>query len=461
MKKVRGFLFALCFSAFAVMSFPGFADFNRLSVPDSSEIRRSVEDDWFYESIETLRGKQAETHTNRLGQKFQVRIEETDSLFAIVVAPLTIFDIDVYTEEGVERRLVAEYPADVSGSWIFVKDIASEKNLYIRMYFAADRDVFVQFRPNGKRTLADFIVGGFYASRGVPTGIPFERLYTASFEDILALTEKTLPWSYAQISPGLYESSIKMASTIRNNLGRITFAPDACYDENGKPIYISSGLEREVADEESENNALSLSNLGFIKWIADGLSITYGGKGLYLEPLFRQTVNVNPLSSAGILSQNENLYYTLDWSRNIATACLSVFSGKNYLWENSGVDVTVNPFTSVFASDKVNVSFSYVKDSGYKIDVLKSLLYVLAVNEPSYFYIAAIRQTEPAEGTKPESFKFNQIAVIFTYFDKEGKFGCAVFENGKELSLNAFVAKYENSFVHLTRVFASDRFTPQ
>jgi hypothetical protein len=139
---------------------------------------------------------------------------------------------------------------------------------------------------------------------------------------------------------------------------------------------------------------------------------------------------------------------------------MSIQARRNYLYEDTGVDVKIEPFSAEVTPKGITSVAGYIKNSGYEIKYLKPLLYVLGVTEPTYFYLAAIRRTvHPADGS-PEFKVFDSSAAIFPYFDKNGQFGCTVFENGQELTLAQFIKKYPDCFVHLTRVLSTDRFSP-
>ena len=87
--------------AFACVFFAGFlafADFNTMNVPDSTQIRRECAKRWFSEDLDVLRQNRIELHSNEIGQEFQIRLEETDSSFAVIVAPKMLLETDFYTE---------------------------------------------------------------------------------------------------------------------------------------------------------------------------------------------------------------------------------------------------------------------------------------------------------------------------------------------------------------------------
>ena len=458
MKIFRSFLIF-----FTLAIFPLFSENNKLHIPDSSVIRKDVAEKWFEQPLSTIRENRTEIHSNAIGQIFQVRLEETPEVFSIIVSPETTISVDYYTQDGIQKKTVNEYPPDAAGSWILMRDSISGKPLKIRYYFAADSDVFVQFRPSGTKTLADYIIQGCYAARGVPVGVPFDYFYTASFASVLSLTEKTLPWNYADIHSEQYHGNLVMVGEIRKNLPRIKSVQNGGYNEYGKPVYVfgkDSGKARDVDSDDVKNDVLTMNHTGFLKWIVDGLIKPLNGGMSFVEPLLRPTAQLSPLGVSGIKSNTENLFYSLDWTRNLAAAKLSVQSRRNYLYENSGVDVKIEPFSSEVSSRGITAVAGYIKNTGYEIKYLKPLLYVLGVSEPTYFYLAAVRRSvKPGDGS-PEFQIFDSSAAIFPYFDKNGQFGCTVFENGKEMTIAQFTKKYPDSFIHLTRVLSSDRFSP-
>ncbi|MBR0030749.1 MAG: hypothetical protein IJP61_00455 [Treponema sp.] len=457
MKLKSFFLFLFFF----VCSF-SFADYNRMGVPDSSDIRHDINETWLNLPLDYLREKHTEIRMNSVGEKFQVRLEETATTFSVYVCPEISVPVDVYTNEGFSSAMISDYASSGSGSWVLVRNKKDGSPLYIRCYFLQDSDVYVQFSPKGTKTLADYVIGGFYAAHSVPIGISFERLYTASFEEILSVTEKSLPWQYASIFTGQYSGTFHMISVIKKNLSRILTVPDGAYDENGSPIFIKDGSKRPVLDSEVENRNLTLSSAGFLKWVVDGLIEPISGSCTYLAPLLRPTYSVSPLGYAAKVGEKNNLAFTLDFTRNLAAARLSVQMKTNYLYEDSGVDVNIEPFSSTISDGGVVNIAGYVSNTGYDIQALRPILYVLGVSNPTYFYLAAVRRQIPGKpGKNPEVYTFDQCAAVFPYFDKNGRFGCTVFENGAEMSLDSFMRKYEGCYVHLTRVLTSDKFYPQ
>jgi len=73
-------------------------------------------------------------------------------------------------------------------------------------------------------------------------------------------------------------------------------------------------------------------------------------------------------------------------------------------------------------------------------------------------YLAAIRQSSTLVA---DEMVFNECAVLIPYFDDFGRFGCYVFEKGRQIPLERFILQYPNSFVHLSRVKTNGNFFPQ
>ncbi len=454
MKKLLCLITVLC----AVL--PVFAAYNRLGIPDSSEIRVGLEEQWFTAPLEVIRQNAPEIRANNNGEKFQIRLEENDSTFNVFVSPRALIKVNVYSDKGMFTEEQELYPGDAAGSWVLIRDKRTGKPLRIRYYFLRNSEVFLQFTPQGKIALADLVIFGYYAARGVPTGMPFEKFYSASFEDVMTITESKLPWNYVLTDPQQYDGIKQMIAVIREKLPAITLVQDAMYDENGELVHISNGRKfekTETADIPEEN--LLLSSAGFVKWIADGLVEPMSGGLLKRDPLIKETVNVKDNGRQGVLSQKYDLFFSLNWVRNLSSAVVSVYAGKTYLFNQSGVDVTVNPFASSITDKGVANTVTFVENSGHTVAVLPSLLYVLAATEPSTLYLAAIRGTDRT--VSPEIMAFNDCVAFFPYFQEDGSFACNVFMNGREMSLENFCYYYAEDFVYLTRIKSSERFFPK
>ncbi len=438
-----------------------FADYNSLNIPDSAEIRRTILETWLSSPISEVRRYEDELRLNKIGEEFQIRLEENGEEVCIIVAPRSVLDVNLINGDSLRTVRAAVYPKGALGSWILYRDIKTGNPLRVEWHFVSDPEVFIQFRTDGKKTLADLLVFGSFVAHSIPLGIPLERLFTASFQEVINWTEKTVPWNEVLAPLDSYNDTIVMASMIKDNLASILFMDDACYDEVGKLRSITTGELVSPKDEFGvplmDNSKHTLSGAGFLKWIIDGMVEPITGRGTKISDLVMPTSDFDPVGKMGVMSQEWNLMFTLDWCRNLAAASYSSHSRRDVSFENAGVDVNKDFFALDLAGNSVIGDTGYLKNSGYKIEVLKPILYVLAVTEPSYFYLVAIRQPSYI---KPDELVFNNCAVIFPYFANNGKFGCFIFEQGEEISLEDFLKRHQGTYIHLERVKSTDSFFP-
>lgn len=455
MKKLNGKIFIGLL--LLLLAAPVFADYNSWGIPDSSEIRKGLKERWFEASLEDVRMNLPEIYDNDAGQKFQVRLEESDSTYMIFVAPCATINVKVYSNKGMSYEQQEIYPGEAPGSWVLVRDKKTNKPIRIRWYFSVDSDIYVQFTPYGRTAVADLLIYGNYASKGASTGIPFDKLYELSFADVMKMTAISLPWKYVTVDGDKFGSVLQMAGMIQKNLGRVMFVQNAMYDEDGKLIQITNG---KAFDSENQDPAkLYLSSAGFVKWIADGLVEPIAGTKLKRAPLVKETVTVKENGYQGVLSQKYNLFFALDWIRNLAAAITSVNNGKVYMYNEAGTDVTINPFAATISGAGTVNTVTFIEDTGYNVSVLKSLLYVLAATESGNFYFGAIRETDKT--ITPEIKVFNDCVAFFPYFSSNGSFGCFVYMNGKQISLDDFCMIYPDAYIYLTRARASKDFYPE
>ncbi|MCH5291658.1 MAG: hypothetical protein J1D88_07905 [Treponema sp.] len=439
-----------------------FADYNSYGIPDSTEIRKSIVDSWLTAPLSELQNRHIESRVDSIGTVYQIRMEETVEDYIVVVAPRSFLSVDVVRGESRETTKMEVYPVGAPGSWVLYRNKVTGKPSKLVWYFNSDSDVYVQFRPDDLKTYADMLVCGSYAARSVPMGIRFDRLYTASFSDMQNWTNRSLPWQKVTVVPGQYHSVLQMVAVIKEKIPRISFAEEACYNESGELYSISTGKPFVQNDGTiyvaAAPGHVTLGTAGFLKWIVDGIVEPRIGRGTNIDSLLEPTMSFDSLSKNGVRSQKYNLTFTLDWTRNLAAAALSARSTRTYTYKTGGVDVTVTPFAADVKNGVLVSSSGYIENTGYAIKNIKGLLYVLAVTEPGWCYLAAVRQTSHVV---PDDLVFNECAVLFPYFDATGRFGCYVFEKGREISLANFISRYEGSFVHFARVKTTDTFFPK
>ena len=446
-------------------------------IPESASCRKELIETWFMQDPEIVRAAEPQVLQNRVGDYFLVRQEEENGQMRIIVAPLVrqkvlmaVNNLEVPSENraapsaepaadlqtGVQPVTVipsnagkASAPAAVSeksaeeknvpaalppenentakeiwietwpetapGSWVLYRDALTGKPLRIRYYIVPDGEVYADFFPGKEKCLADFVVFGAVAAGGVPVPVGFDRFYTATLEDLSRLTRYTLPWNYTKVFSYSYDGVKQMIGLVRFLL---------------PSLHKSGKISGEGA------------SLNFVKWIVDGL----------VKPLTGGTVR---------LEEEQTDAKSLENIRTLAAAAISARTDIVYDRNTSGADVKTDAFAYYIDADGVPKNTGYAFNSGYPVELLKPLFYVLAVTEADRFFLGAVRQSLPqTQAGTVERQVFTGTAAFFPWFDSQGRFQLSVFEKGEEYTIDEFAKKYRGGFVSLVRIKASRDFFP-
>lgn len=414
---------------------------------ESAFCRKDLIEPWFKADPETVKTKEPQIIQNEIGDYFLVRQEEENGELQIIVAPmvrqkvvLKTNDAEGRTESSAQTEIRVEtWPKDAPGSWILYRDAVTGKPVRIRCYFVRDKEVYADFFPGTDKSTADFMIFGACAAGRVSVPLSFEQLYVLPFKDLVHITRYTMPWNYTRVFLHSYTDIMQMVGMIRSLLPSVqqTFAKD-------KNVSIS-----------------------FLKWIVDGLVRPLTGSVVTPESLTIHTVE-SPQGGSGKLrgtagARSADNFDSLNAVRNMAAAAISARTGVVYHYNTSGADVKSEIFsyyTDISGSPK-NAGFS--ANSGYPVEMLKPLLYVLTTTEAHRFFLGAVRQHVFKTDTSDEPVQrpvFTEAAAFFTWFDKQGGIQVSVFEKGREYTLDEFIEKYRGSFVFLVRVKAAMEFYP-
>ncbi len=461
-------------------------------IPESASCRKELIETWFMQDPEIVRAAEPQVLQNRVGDYFLVRQEEENGQMRIIVAPLVrqkvliaVNNLEVplesraapssadpaaVSEKSAEKKAsatadlqagvqpvtvipsnasVASAPVAVSeksneeknvsaalppenentakeiwietwpetapGSWVLYRDALTGKPLRIRYYIVPDGEVYADFFPGKEKCLADFVVFGAVAAGGVPVPVGFDRFYTATLEELSRLTRYTLPWNYTKVFSHSYDGVKQMIGLVRFLL---------------PSLHKSGKISGEGA------------SLNFVKWIVDGL----------VKPLTGGTVR---------LEEEQTDAKSLENIRTLAAAAISARTDIVYDRNTSGADVKTDAFAYYIDADGVPKNTGYAFNSGYPVELLKPLFYVLAVTEADRFFLGAVRQgtVQTSAGTA-ERQVFTGTAAFFPWFDSQGRFQLSVFEKGEEYTIDEFAKKYRGGFVSLVRIKASRDFFP-
>jgi hypothetical protein len=108
-------IFAILLCIFSVQAF---AEYYGRDIPDSSEIRKSLVERWFTSDLKYLRLEESQVYKTSAGEVFQVRLEEFDDSFAVIVAPRQPMLVDLISSRDKRTVTLDIYPSDLAGSWI-------------------------------------------------------------------------------------------------------------------------------------------------------------------------------------------------------------------------------------------------------------------------------------------------------------------------------------------------------
>lgn len=404
---------------------------------DSATVRSSILESWLTEEIDPLRRLKAAELADRHGYVFDVTQKKNKSgdMLDITVSPR-------------ER-------SGVQGDWVLSRRLLDGMCDHISIYPVADENIRVDIRSDGTnpekgRSRLDLVIYGTFAVRDVIVGVPLFTLYTTSFSDIVALTEKTVPWNMVAPDISRYVDIESMILEIREKLPTLVYLDDGAFDEDYKPVLIETGAGQ---DPKKVLEAIPLGQKpllviggvncsGFAKWIVDGIIRSEAGQGTFIAPLKGSTDSPETHFTEPV-RESRDLFFALDWTRNLASAAASLWGGKTVRPDASGVNVTVDTFSGMTP---------FVKNVGYKVSELYPLLYRLAIQEPGHFYLGAISR----ERGDPLMRQYHHVVAFFPRFDREGQFTVAVFESVVETQCGDFIAKNSDAFVYLVRIRAPE-----
>lgn len=516
LKKSTFVFFAFFFLFFFFSQNKIFAFANILEVPDSSDVRKELKKDFLQGHLQDLRrGERAFYKNNKAGNRFLVRYIDSiskadyEKLYQeenkesedekIILKKISIKEDGSITEKQEEifddkktAKAIEMLSSEVAivikpcpanqiitsecpqGTWILYRNSSDGKVTRIRWFFQHDEDVYVELRPDNKIrknncTLGNFVVCGALTSIDAILGLSIDKFYTMSFQEFVKLTDRIFQWHYVVIDNRLYDANASMAHKLRDIYQeKLEFEPDIT-------MRAINEFESNFSQDE-ETDKLKVDDLSFSKWLIDGMIYPINHSASTLEMLTTSTVYDKETEYI----DNRDIHLSLNWIRNLALALTSARTDQNVQYINSGVDVQIQPFTAILEKNELtNISkvvpvSGYVKDNGFKINILKPLLYILASTEPNYMYLAVIRETKTFSHSVGKTLNtsstlqkayYSNVLVFFPYFEMD-KFNLVIFDSGKQISFEELKEKYTknkegwDNFVHFVRIRTSNNFIP-
>ena len=390
---------------------------------ESAEVRKAVSAKWLEDEISRVSILKPETVQDSLASEYEFSCS------------LSVDSSSLITKVN---------PADadgIQGEWRLYRSMATGQAEEIRIFPLNDENVFVSVYPPPapqKKTFLSIEIYGSKLCDNIPVGGSFESLYHMPLSRIYEMTDTLAPWYIFSHNNSDYNDIISVVHSIQTLLPRLVYTEDGAFDENGKAVHIKD-LSPQAEEETWGKDIIGGVNCsGFAKWIVDGIIRPAAGNGLFIQPLKTPTDNPDSHFTKPHREQRD-LFFGLDWCRNLAAAVVTLNAGKTVLPAESGTDVT----DSVFADGT-----GYSRHTGYPVEELIPLLYYLAVKEPGCFYLGAVNRLRG----NPPLRQYHHIAVFFPYFSAENGFCITVFESAAETDKQVFIERNKDAFIHLSRV---------
>lgn len=433
-------------------------------IPDSVEVRESLIDSWFSAPLEKVMQREAETYTDSKGNTFTVSgkyAEDEKDCYAISIVPV------LTRYRPVERGLVSP------GTWILYRNAETGAPLFIKVHPRENSALSIRLHPALKKahsgkSFIDICLFNAYVCRDISLGLPFERLYAVSLERLRELTKAVIPWYL--FDPPPYSPVKAMAKIVENHSYRLVQIKDGCFDHDGNPVHIS---DLQAQTEFEITAALNMRQIrseviggidaaGFAKWIIDGMVRPVAGQGTIIQSL-KLSTSVPKTHFTKPYLETRNIFFGLDWIRNLGSAALSLNLKRTVYPADSGLDVTSCPFALTEAAplplkesaemESAQPAFlGYQPHAGYQTSYIIPLLYYLTVAEPGHFYLACINSD-----TEDASVRvYDKVAVFLPYFDNWGEFHLDIYEGNEPISPNDFIEKYKDTYTAIIRVWAPE-----
>ena len=365
----------------------------------------------------------------------------------VIIDPIEESVINFFAEVAAKRvnlYFSLDYGLDFSsvkkGSCEIVKVPDKEGNSIdeIKFYIKDDPLSYVSIYPDsvsGESRMKIYLYG-FLMQENIKVPLPIEKIVTAPFERIENLTSSYVDWGFYLPDPSFIYSDdvMRLSDRILPLLKFLRDADDGAMDKDANYVYIDN-----LEPQEGEGG---LNCSGFAKWIIDGIYYTKTENYTDITVLKKKYEGLRGSRWTAKIEDSEDPFFGLDWTRNLALAIARLNKPEVKPEE---IDVSDLEF------------HSYVRNVGYPLKDLKTILYELAVRSPDYFYLGSINMiTENPPGIR----KHLHVIVMLPFMDSFGKFHNIILSRNKEVSLKELEKAYPDSFIHLVKVKADSHFDP-
>jgi hypothetical protein len=391
-----------------------------LRFPENYEIRQQLKE----ELLEPLLDIKPETQVFPLwGKEYRVKFEK------LINQDGVFYSFINESEQGFIR--------DSRGSYTIKRNLGDGTFQWFKTVVRSESFCYLKITPDYNRCFLDLYLFKELLYQKIVLPIDFQTLVFEPFAKIVQLTEDIINWQlvlYRGNREDYYEIK-KIIERIRKLRPSIKEMDDGAQNSRGEFVYIETGALQ------GEKKGLNCS--GFAKWVVDGFYKPLTGTYLDIEALKYKPLELRGNRWNRDKDINSDLYFGLDWTRNLALNLEQARSHELVALEDT--DVRCVPF------------FTYRENSGYPIKNLNLLLFILASIEPGNFYLGSVNNVYSKNPLWRQHF---HVAVFFPYFDNQGNFRIIVMDQHEEQSIESFTTKYSTDFIHFVRIKASSVFSP-
>jgi len=405
-------------------------------IVDDSALRTSVKDTWLVETPGRVLAKPGVLHTLPGGGRVQLRAEASKDEFMVIFAR----ELKNSNGNGNGANRVGNFPGWAQGSWILIRNRNSGDATRIRVFLRSDPYTYIEFKPfNHDKCQMDVVLYNAYIVRSVSLPVTMERLYTMQLNEALNLAGSQFPRRYFEPNPDDYRLQRQFITKVRESIKGLEFADDGAIDQNGNYVYINTGLE--------QKGQPGLNCSGFAKWLVDGILKPVTGERLEIPPL-KEPFGERGSTLTDLWEKQRDPFFGLDWIRNLSSAVWSKLLSPSF-GNLDEIEVRSDHFSQMILRNRNNTTTLYaypgfLENAGFGVEGLQPLLYMLSIDEPGNFYLAAINNEQGPQATQenprgaPRMRQYFHIAAFVPYFTENGVFHIAVFESAAENSFSDF-----------------------
>lgn len=321
----------------------------------------------------------------------------------------------------------ASFPIDGRGSWVIKREEADGSFVQAKVFYRSGPGSFVRLFPAGGRTELEVHLFGVAVDRRVQLPVGFTSLLTEPFARVVELSRPTVRWELLLAAGKEAPDQGRTLERIRSGLAALGQAEDGAMDQDGRWV--------RIADLSPQPGGLNCS--GFVKWVVDGFYRPLTGRYLSITELKRRHPELRGNRWSRSLEEERDPYFGLDWSRNLALA-LARARGEPAEGEES--------------RDVRRLAYlDYREDVGFPVEELEAALFLSELKNPGSFYLGSFNREY---GSGPMLRQHYHQAAFFPYFTAGGDFRTAVFDSGRETTLEEVRRRFVGHHVHLVRLEA-------